>query len=82
MHSSYALSSDDFAVERGGEAVGALSDLWPGGYQPGDRLGVLLNQPMDPCGCSNLICATNTLFYDVLRDTRAPAASSATPTRT
>ena len=37
MHSSYALSSDDFAVERGGEAVGALSDLWPGGYQPGDR---------------------------------------------
>ena len=69
MHSSYALSSDDFAVERGGEA-GSLSDLWPGGYQPGDRLGVLLNQPMDPCGCSNLICATNTLFYDVLRDTK------------
>jgi aminomethyltransferase len=25
---------------------------------------------MDPCGCSNLICATNTLFYDVLRDTK------------
>jgi aminomethyltransferase len=69
MHSSYALSSDDFAVERDGEA-GPLSDLWPGGYQPGDRLGVVLNQPMDPCGCSNLICATNTLFYDVLRDTK------------
>ena len=69
MHSSYALSSDDFAVERDGEA-GPLSDLWPGGYQPGDRLGVVLNQPMDPCGCSNLICATNTLFYDVLRDTQ------------
>jgi aminomethyltransferase len=69
MHSSYALSSDDFAVERDG-AAGPLSDLWPGGYQPGDRLGVVLNQPMDPCGCSNLICATNTLFYDVLRDTK------------
>ena len=69
MHSSYALSSDDFAVERDGEA-GALSDLWPGGYQPGDRLGVLLNQPMDPSGCSNLICGTNTLFYDHLRETR------------
>ena len=69
MHSSYALSSDDFAVERDGEA-GSLSDLWPGGYQPGDRLGVVLNQPMDPCGCSNLICGTNTLFYDVLRDTK------------
>ncbi len=69
MHSSYALSSDDFAVERDG-AAGSLSDLWPGGYQPGDRLGVVLNQPMDPCGCSNLICGTNTLFYDVLRDTK------------
>ena len=69
MHSSYALSSDDFAVERDG-AAGSLSDLWPGGYQPGDRLGVVLNQPMDPCGCSNLICGTNTLFYDVLRETK------------
>ena len=69
MHSSYALSSDDFAVERGGQA-GSLSDLWPGGYQPGDRLGVVLNQPMDPCGCSNLICGTNTLFYDLLRETK------------
>ena len=69
MHSSYALSSDDFAVERDG-AAGSLSELWPGGYQPGDRLGVVLNQPMDPCGCSNLICGTNTLFYDVLRDTK------------
>ena len=69
MHSSYALSSDDFAVERDGQA-GSLSDLWPGGYQPGDRLGVLLNQPMDPCGCSNLICGTNTLFYDLLRETK------------
>ena len=69
MHSSYALSSDDFAVERDG-AAGSLSDLWPGGYQPGDRLGVVLNQPMDPCGCSNLICGTNTLFYDLLRETK------------
>jgi aminomethyltransferase len=69
MHSSYALSTDDFAVERDGQA-GSLSDLWPGGYQPGDRLGVVLNQPMDPCGCSNLICGTNTLFYDVLRETK------------
>jgi aminomethyltransferase len=69
MHSSYALRSEDFEVERDGKA-GPLSDLWPGGYQPGDRLGVVLNQPMDPCGCSNLICATNTLFYDVLRDTK------------
>ena len=69
MHSSYALASEDFAVERDGGSA-PLDTLWPGGYQPGDRLGVILAQPMDACGCSNLICGTNTLFYDHLRDTR------------
>ena len=68
MHSSYALSSDDFKVERGGKPVKRLADLWPGGYQPGDRLGVVLAQPMDAVGCSNLICATITMFYDLLRE--------------
>jgi aminomethyltransferase len=68
MHSSYALDASDFTVERDGKAQ-PLSDLWPGGYQPGDRLGVVVAQPMDPVGCSNLICATVTLFYDYLRST-------------
>ncbi len=68
MHSSYALSSEDFAVERDG-ASAPLADLWPGGYQPGDRLGIVLAQPMDAVGCSNLICATITLFYDLMRST-------------
>ena len=68
MHSSYALDASDFAVERDGSTQ-PLSDLWPGGYQPGDRLGVVLAQPMDAVGCSNLICATITLFYDYLRST-------------
>ena len=45
-----------------------LADLWPGGYQPGDRLGVILAQPMDAVGCSNLICATITMFYDLMRE--------------
>lgn len=68
MHSSYALNSEDFIVERGG-ADAPLSELWAGGYQPGvDRLGVILAAPMDGCGCSNLICGTNTLFYDALRE--------------
>ena len=66
MHSSYALNSEDFVVERGG-ADAPLAELWAGGYRPGvDRLGVILANPMDGCGCSNLICATNTLFYDGL----------------
>jgi len=68
MHSSYALDASDFAVERDGGQQ-PLSELWPGGYQPGDRLGVVLAQPMDAVGCSNLICATITLFYDYLRST-------------
>jgi aminomethyltransferase len=69
MHSSYALASEDFSVERDGGSA-PLSELWPGGYRPGDRLGVILAQPMDACGCSNLICGQNTLFYDHLRETR------------
>lgn len=69
MHSSYALSSEDFAVERDGSS-GPLTELWPGGLRADDRLGVLLANPMDACGCSNLICGTITLFYDHLRETR------------
>ncbi len=68
MHSSYALASETFAVERDGAAA-PLDTLWPGGFRPGDRLGVLLAQPMDAIGCSNLICGTITLFYDRLRET-------------
>ena len=68
MHSSYALASSEFSVERDG-ASSPLADLWPG-YRPDDRLGVVLANPMDACGCSNLICGTNTLFYDDLRAAR------------
>ena len=68
MHSSYALDASDFTVERGRKKQ-PLAELWPGGYQPGDRLGVVVSQPMDPVGCSNLICATITLFYDYMRAT-------------
>ena len=68
MHSSYALASSDFSVERDG-ASSPLADLWPG-YRPDDRLGIVLANPMDACGCSNLICGTNTLFYDDLREAR------------
>ncbi len=69
MHSSYALNSPDFAVERDGVAA-PLSTLWPGGYRNGDRFAVLMGTPMDAVGCANLIGGTNTLFYDHLRETR------------
>src|SRR5947209_8672504 len=39
MHSSYALDVSDFSVERDGKAQ-PLHDLWPGGYQPGNRLAI------------------------------------------
>lgn len=69
MHSSYAINSPDFSVEREGGAA-PLSELWPGGYRNGDRFAVLMGTPMDAVGCSNLIGGTNTLFYDHLRETR------------
>ncbi len=69
MHSSYALNSEDFSVERDG-ATAPLATLWPGGYKNGDRFAVLMGNPMDAVGCSNLIGGTNTLFYDHLRETR------------
>jgi len=50
MHSSYALSSDDFTVERGDNGSAGLESLWPGGWRPDDRLGVVLANPMDACG--------------------------------
>src|SRR3954463_10064261 len=68
MHSSYWLPASDFSVEREG-ASSPLAALWPG-YRPDDRLGIVLANPMDACGCSNLICGTNTLFYDQLREAR------------
>ncbi|MDX6567956.1 MAG: hypothetical protein QOH15_534, partial [Gaiellales bacterium] len=67
MHSSYALAAEDFSVERDGAAA-PLSELWPDGFGGDDRLGVVLAQPMDAVGCANLICGTNTLFYDGLRE--------------
>ena len=72
MHSSYALNSEDFAVERDG-VVAPLDTLWPGGYRNGDRFCVVMGTPMDAIGCSNLIGGTNTLFYDHLRETRGTA---------
>jgi aminomethyltransferase len=72
MHSSYALNSPDFTVERDGVAA-PLSTLWPGGYRNGDRFCVLMGTPMDAVGCANLIGGTNTLFYDHLRETRGEA---------
>ena len=72
MHSSYALNSEDFAVERDGVSA-PLDTLWPGGYKNGDRFCVVMGTPMDAIGCSNLIGGTNTLFYDHLRETRGNA---------
>ena len=69
MHSSYALASSEIRRGARRRLVAARRPL-ARGYRPDDRLGVVLANPMDACGCSNLICGTNTLFYDDLRATR------------
>ena len=69
MHSSYALRTGDFRLERAGQPV-ELDTLWPGGFAPDDRLAVLVDGAMDPAGSANLICATATLFYAHLTATR------------
>src|SRR3954447_20895877 len=68
MHSSYTLPASEFSVGRDGPSA-PLADLWPG-YRPDDRLGIVLANPMDACGCSYLICGTNTLVYDDPREAR------------
>ena len=52
-------------MRRGRSATSGRADI-----SPVTASASCSTSPMDPCGCSNLICATNTLFYDVLRDTR------------
>ena len=68
MHSSYALASTDFAVERDGAS--RRSRPSGPGFAPTTGSASCSRSPMDACGCSNLICGTNTLFYDDLREAR------------
>ncbi len=71
MHTAHALTPEDFAVERHGRPE-ALRSLWAGYDAPRDRLAVLLDGPLDPVGCANLITATTTLFYAHLRAAHGP----------
>jgi hypothetical protein len=65
MHSSTALSSDDFVIEIAGEPADVPA-LWPG-FQEQSRLGVVVADDFGAVGASGLITATITAFYDILR---------------
>jgi hypothetical protein len=62
MHTSHALSTDDFQITVGGRP-GSLAEVMPGL----DRLGIVIAEPGGAAGCSTLILAAVTAFYDQLR---------------
>ena len=66
MHSSGALRSDMFRIELDGRPVASFADLCPG-FTAQDRLGVIVQQPLEAVRSSSLILAAVTAFYDAQR---------------
>jgi hypothetical protein len=65
VHSSTALALDSFAIDVDGRP-GGLEDVWPG-FAQGDRVGVVLRDPVGALGASALIALSVTAFYESLR---------------
>ena len=65
MHSSRELRSSAFGVRVGGEPA-ALADVLDG-FSAADRVGVVARRPCAVVGCSALLLAAITAFYDVQR---------------
>jgi hypothetical protein len=65
VHSSTALAPDAFAIEVDDRPAG-LDDVWPA-FEEGDRVGVVLRDPIGALGASALIALSVTAFYETLR---------------
>jgi len=65
MHSSRELRSSAFEVRVGGEPA-ALGDVLEG-FAAADRVGIVARRPCAVVGCSALLLAAITAFYDVQR---------------
>jgi hypothetical protein len=65
MHSSRELRSSAFEVRVGG-APATLADVLEG-FEAADRVGVVARRPCAVVGCSALLLAAITAFYDVQR---------------
>jgi hypothetical protein len=66
MHSSRELRSSAFDVRVGGEPA-ALADVLEG-FTAADRVGVVARRPCAVVGCSALLLAAITAFYDAQRE--------------
>ena len=62
MHSSSELSSDMFHIEVDGKPITSFHELIPG-FNPQDRLGVVVRDCTDGIWVSGLLMATITAFY-------------------
>jgi hypothetical protein len=69
MHTSVALSSDDFEIRADGDRA-TVGDVLPG-FDEHTRLGIVITQAGAGAGASTLILAAVTAFYDRLRATGA-----------
>jgi hypothetical protein len=65
MHSSRELHSSAFDVRVEGEAA-TLADVLPG-FEAADRVGAVARRPCAAVGCSALLMAAITAFYDIQR---------------
>jgi hypothetical protein len=66
MHSTTTLHSSDFKIVVKGKESG-IDQLFPG-FNPFDRLGILIRSAGEGLGASALIMAFATAFYDHFRD--------------
>ena len=67
MHTSQALSSDDFEIRVDGDRA-TVDDVLPG-FDENTRLGIVITRAGGAAGASTLILAAVTAFYDRLRAT-------------
>lgn len=65
MHTTTVISAHDFAFQLQGRQA-SLDDVLPG-FQPSDRIGVVVNTPCAAMGVSALLMAATTRFYDAHR---------------
>src|ERR1700761_809792 len=65
MHTSDELCAGSFQIELAG-APATIEQVLPG-FEPGDRLGIVVREPCGAVGASCLLLSAVTAFYDAQR---------------